>query len=1248
MAIIHGQAIAAEEIERIVGREFSAETFARLSNAVAWGHSWQGVPSLPAFTERVYVGDKGIDAEWEIHLPEGADQPSGFIGPGWNIFQYKKRDVTQHRGRTISALKCEMKGTIQNLVKAKRRRPDIYVLYCNIHLKEGDHSKFKAAILHGYSEPENVRVEVVGAAELATFLNNLPHLRSAFFVTYAYQSWAAEWDAHQRERQFASQVELIGRETEFKTVRAWVDDPDVRAIVISGPHMMGKTRLVLEAVRHRDVDVVIALDPRSLTLDDLFKLETRSRETVVIIDNPEPDKAQQLLERVLTQDRFKLVITLPTAENVPIVNFGQDARIKKTNLERLSEKESEELLEAAGTKLDFSLQSWVLEKAGGVPGILLMAAGIPDLRKEAGDFVVQVARAFEERAKRILDTEAVKSLGLISLLTHLGVEGEAQKEAELACDLFGGGLNLNGIKRAIPSLADAGLVRPAGSYVEALPPLLANYLAAQGLMGRTSELEHFFMKLENPARSRLLRRLIELKTAEVDQFFDRFFIKDGLFGNLRRIFQNAGAFRLIAGAVSEKASQKLFEGLGTTTFEERLSITGDTRRELIWALEELLFRKRSSEAALRCLALLAEAETEKYANNATGIFCEAMAPLHPQMPLPLNRRLAVLKWVSEKDSSASCLLAIKGAQEVLKGHSVVSLRPSSGVEPLGTRPQMTYGECWNYLESLVDIIEEACDSPDPEVSAAANHALPGAIENFTLECPPERGIRRLEALVEKTLEGEPGKKVAQVAASLQSVQKGLKDRLEKAPEDDSESVRLYVEQVDGLLRRLEQADFPLRLKRWAGAQDWEYIRTESGEIINRSDIELEKLAAEAINNPAILTPELLDWLCSSGAQSAESFFWFLGKLDESGIFQEKIEELGSRDDEAVVFSSYFRGWGQRDAEAARCRLAELVDLDRLTPRANLYTTHALGGDASAVKRIIELLRQGSVESSLVAKTLSVGRWIEPLKPEDFLGLLQAIARPDFEHGVAAIKLLGMWAYLGKAIEGNLAHFAWQCLEAVPSTVEDTDAYYCDKMAAKLAPTNIDRSFELLRSLLARNYSINTWNPIGRHRRSEFWGVLRKHDRERALRTIFEIASEDPEKRIRICWDLPELLDLEKDADFIIAFALESEQNALLVCEAISRPSPAFWHIALKIVETYPESQEIKSGLMHGILMFGQGVWVEGPWSFHLQRCKEEIEEILGQQDIPAVARQWLEEVSKSIQQQIKRELKAEADMKVNR
>jgi hypothetical protein len=62
--------------------------------------------------------------------------PTPVVGPGWNVFQYKKRDlIAQDRKRIISYIKSSLRGSLANLRKQGHRPPDRYILFLNVDLK---------------------------------------------------------------------------------------------------------------------------------------------------------------------------------------------------------------------------------------------------------------------------------------------------------------------------------------------------------------------------------------------------------------------------------------------------------------------------------------------------------------------------------------------------------------------------------------------------------------------------------------------------------------------------------------------------------------------------------------------------------------------------------------------------------------------------------------------------------------------------------------------------------------------------------------------------------------------------------------------------------------------------------------------------------------------------------------------------------------------------------------------------------
>src|SRR5262249_14191658 len=180
----------------------------------------------------------------------------------------------------------------------------------------------------------------------------------------------------------------------------------------------------LQACDDRWQETVVALDPRSTTVADVLVLVSPRTETVLIVEDPDFDLAEELVEHAILTPHLKILITLPTLENAPAPSFGRDSRVQTLSLGPLPESKAEELLRAAGARFDYGLESWVLSQAGGNPGILLFAASLgDDLRRTAATFADDVGQAFRQRTARILGDSAINDLELLSILTHVGVSG---------------------------------------------------------------------------------------------------------------------------------------------------------------------------------------------------------------------------------------------------------------------------------------------------------------------------------------------------------------------------------------------------------------------------------------------------------------------------------------------------------------------------------------------------------------------------------------------------------------------------------------------------------------------------------------------------------------------------------------------------------------------------------------------------------------------------------------------------------
>jgi hypothetical protein len=345
-----------------------------------------------------------------------------------------------------------------------------------------------------------------------------------------------------------------------------------------------------------------------------------------------------------------------------------------------------------------------------------------------------------------------------------------------------------------------------------------------------------------------------------------------------------------------------------------------------------------------------------------------------------------------------------------------------------------------------------------------------------------------------------------------------------------------------------------------------------------------------------------------------------------------------------AFASYFGGLSRRDRDGVSRRLDELTAHASVTGDAIVSATGYLDGDAAGVGRVEALLFQKRADPAFAARTLACGGWINSLSPDEYLRLLKAIAGPDLEHAVAVIDFLGMWLHGQRAVEGHLADFAWRCLETIPH-VRGNEGYHCEQLAAYLAPSDPERGLGLLQRALTQPYAHDRWDPLMERPQRRFWSTLLQVARARALRLVLSLALRDSVAASHISWNLLEALDLERDANILVDFALENERQAELIASTITARRPGFWPIAFRIVEAYPKSERTQGAL--AAAAEHMGLVIAGPWSAHYERCRKEAAQVGSDPGTPPRARPWLQRVEEYLRERSERELLSEAEEEVN-
>lgn len=208
------------------------------------------------------------------------------------------------------------------------------------------------------------------------------------------------------------------------------------------------------------------------------------------------------------------------------------------------------------------------------------------------------------------------------------------------------------------------LIEDTGSMLNVRPFPLAVYLAKDWFVGLDEDLigqlfDEFEVLKKNSASAyhllvdSLAKRIEYMKNLPLaEDFIDRLTDSEyGPFASEKVVCSQMGSRIFLAMASVNPVAvtnclYSLFVYKSTQWLKDNIS--GDVRRNLVWALEKLCFDKDSFLKASLVMAQLMLAENESYGNNATGQFLQLFHVVLPGTEENLVERVSLLSLLMDK------------------------------------------------------------------------------------------------------------------------------------------------------------------------------------------------------------------------------------------------------------------------------------------------------------------------------------------------------------------------------------------------------------------------------------------------------------------------------------------------------------------------------------------------------------------------------------------------------------------------
>ncbi|MGH7326401.1 MAG: hypothetical protein ACREJ9_17390 [Candidatus Rokuibacteriota bacterium] len=1184
--VIFGQVITATDVERLPPDD-GAVAFVRLCGALIGAALTERASSLtlPDISERVNVPDGGVDASYTAPIGLDITEAGGLVGPGTTFYQFKYRDSTAAtRGvlfnRIVQKLREDLRGAPPEA--------DRYVLMTNLELSREHRRRLREALIEAHPPMATKAVVVWGAAEIAQALNATPRLRLVFFSGSGLSTLDTAKSELRAVYERVGWPAFVGREGERKAIESFADDPRARYLELVGVRYSGRTRLVIEALEKRGASVVWASEPEVATLDVFRELDSHEFPGILVVDDCTPATLREIRDRALSRQRLKTIGISTGGEKeawwagpgrivVDRLPYGDAARLVRSVLPRVAPLQG----------------SWVIEAAGGIPGLALHVAALlrdgavspasdPDVvQRRLGDLL-------HDQYTNGLSAEAQKALAAASVLSVVGVEGDVRHEVDAVSRALG--IEPGTFERARDELEDRGLVRRRGRFVEVVPPRLAEEVASRALSRPEMTIAELQLRLTNDAFMRFLERLRALRGGTSTRTVASILGAGGWFQDLDSLERGAQRFEALVPAAPGEALRCLERLLGPLSGEELLRrVTGDFRRSVVFALDKLALGSQTFSGAARLLLALAEAEDDDYANNARGTFVSLFHWNHPEVSAPLPLRQEVLEEAISGSAARRAIVA-KACGTAFSEHGFVVLHHATGpAVPEGPGRPRTWEEVRGYGEAVLAIIDRLIADPDAAVREEAVTSLLEVGGSFVkLSLLPDGfhllGRKALDTLERVGREARSARRRSHVVSRLELIAENLRDRAEATTPEGTAATAL--DRVRSLIEVLTTRTLRDRLWHWVGPRTWAREVDPGGP--ERTVGEIHAVAAELAAKPQALLDEL-PWLTSEDAEHRSPLFHELGRLDRGERLLDLL--LGEPGDQfwAQALAAYFQGWREAEPDPAGRALDALIasrpDLSAGTLAATMY----LPTSSETARRVQQIARQGRTPRPELARQLAFGLAWDRLGASDAETLIASIDDQTTETRSALLHAIWLRLVRGAEISAGLEALGWSFLESsLPVDGERARNWGWDALGAKLGERDSKRLLALFARLVRESVSAGRPRFQVSNDLARTWKTLLRKERQGVLEVLLEL-SLNPDPPYWLDWTLSKEIRPDEDLATLLAFAeRNSIDGARVVADVVDPERPGFWRLAREFLARWGQDQRLAARLASRTL---SGSWL---------------------------------------------------------
>jgi triacylglycerol esterase/lipase EstA (alpha/beta hydrolase family) len=801
-------------------------------------------------------------------------------------------------------------------------------------------------------------------------------------------------------------------------------DLDRAVIRLTGASGIGKTRLLLKAI-----DVSSSVDDSCVLIFNAPGYDTTIKESIrsmvedrvhglVVIENCNIDLHNHLAKEVNKTDCLLKLVTLGYSDE----QVDESIHIQ---LFPLSDEAIKQVLSPILVGMDSIDVDRVARFAQGYP---LMATLIAEQYRKEGRLLGSIESSSVVR--KLIDgdggvTDAEKGmLSACSLFDVFGTaEGTAGEEAKYISEYVAGS-DLKTFDRVLKIFTSRQIINRAGRYARLVPKPLALTLASEWWEETSYDRQK---QLIDTLPDSLMQSFCTQASylddqPNVQRFSDRLFGGQSPFVQAEELLTERGSklFRAFVEVNPESTSNAIYRILSEYSHDQLQAIHGDTRRNLVWALEKLCFHEDVFEKSAWCMLLLASAENESWSNNATGMFAQLFRVNLSGTQAKPNIRFDTLKRAIAVNQTNIDMVVLKALGQAISTNGGTR---TVGAEYQGTkaaleewRPELWQDvfDFWQQAFDLMLFLFERGDAQKQQVLSVIGHSIRGFLARGRFEM--------LDSAIRKV-----------VNINGRYWPEAL-DSIKNTFEYDSKNIKQ--EATDALNKWLKllspsEAELPEKLKILVTNPPWEHHKGEDGYYIDVAAENAKVLATDLSLNIEKLIPHLGLLLQGEQKQSYTFGHQLAHDLtDVVPILELALEHLTAieKPDYRLVLGLY-RGLFEKSPELWQENINRLVTDEKLV---QLYPDFIRTGDIKKahLDNLLDLIQRGVLSPNCV-NTLSYGSVTESIEPDVIAGFCLQLVELGNQASWVALNVIYMYCFSKKESVNELRDQLKHLVTAVP-------------------------------------------------------------------------------------------------------------------------------------------------------------------------------------------------------------------------